>query len=167
MTITHTFNTTGEAYDNSQSNEDIDNGDVLHIPTEGVVAVADTWPFAVTVKRGAMHGNDFEHPGFKQRLKDEPGLAVGIEAARKLACELGYPLVPTFSDVEREAMANADAHLNNAVMPNYTTVRDTLVLALDLLEWARKEGMSNYPGFMEDSSALLAMRKELGPKSTL
>jgi hypothetical protein len=55
MTAVHYFESTGEAYDACQCDENIKNGDVLVIESEGVVGVADTWPFAITEAHGALH----------------------------------------------------------------------------------------------------------------
>jgi hypothetical protein len=52
----HRFGSTGEAYDACQCDEGIRDGDVLVVEPEGVVGVADTWPFAVTRETGVLHG---------------------------------------------------------------------------------------------------------------
>jgi hypothetical protein len=44
----HAFATTGNAYDASQCDESIKTGDTLIVLPERVIAVAMTWPFAVT-----------------------------------------------------------------------------------------------------------------------
>ncbi|RUU78225.1 hypothetical protein [Mesorhizobium sp. M7A.F.Ca.MR.362.00.0.0] len=51
----HFFDSTGDAYDATQCDEDIKNGDVLVIPTACVVGLADTWPVAVTKQAGKLH----------------------------------------------------------------------------------------------------------------
>lgn len=51
----HTFDSTQEAYDACQCDESIKDGDILLIPSEGVVGLAGTWPVAVTVKYGELH----------------------------------------------------------------------------------------------------------------
>lgn len=51
----HTFSSTGQAYNDTQTNENIKTGDILHIPSEGVVGMADTWPVAVTKNSGQLH----------------------------------------------------------------------------------------------------------------
>lgn len=51
----HTFDSTGQAYNECQTNENIKTGDILHIPSEGVVGMADTWPVAVTKNSGELH----------------------------------------------------------------------------------------------------------------
>jgi hypothetical protein len=54
--VVHTFDSTGEAYDASQCNEAIRSGDVLHVPSEGVVGIlCEAWPVAVTAAHGAFH----------------------------------------------------------------------------------------------------------------
>lgn len=52
---THTFRSTGEAYDACQCDENVAKGDLLLIPSEHVIGVADTWPFAVTDICGHLH----------------------------------------------------------------------------------------------------------------
>lgn len=58
MTQVHYFNSTGEAYDATQCSDEIKDGDVLVIRSEGVVGIADTWPFAVTEAAGNLHSID-------------------------------------------------------------------------------------------------------------
>lgn len=50
----HEFTSTREAYDASQCY--VPTGDVLYVPSEGVVGVSYTWPFAITDERGGLHG---------------------------------------------------------------------------------------------------------------
>jgi hypothetical protein len=51
----HIFDTTGEAYDACQCDESVNKGDILFIPSEGVVGLADTWPIAITKAYGDLH----------------------------------------------------------------------------------------------------------------
>jgi hypothetical protein len=51
----HQFESSGEAYDATQCDESIKNGDVLVIASEGVIGIADTWPVAVTIAKGELH----------------------------------------------------------------------------------------------------------------
>jgi hypothetical protein len=52
----HTFETTGEAYDASQTDDRIRDGDILHVPTEDVVGILlEAWPVAITEKHGEFH----------------------------------------------------------------------------------------------------------------
>jgi len=52
----HTFDTTEEAYDATQCDDNISRGDILIIESEKVVGIADTWPIAVTDFTGELHG---------------------------------------------------------------------------------------------------------------
>jgi len=85
----HYFNSTGEAYDETQCNDDIKFGDVLVIRREKVVGVADAWPIAVTKKAGNLHtlmcNEDF---GTYQDGK----LLLAALDAEAVAIELGYAL---------------------------------------------------------------------------
>lgn len=56
MPNTHTFDSTGEAYDQSQWRDDIHDGDVLHVPSEKVVGILyQAWPVALTKNHGEFH----------------------------------------------------------------------------------------------------------------
>ena len=51
----HTFPSSGSAYNGCQTNENIHDGDIIHVPSEGVVGLAGTWPAAVTKNYGQLH----------------------------------------------------------------------------------------------------------------
>lgn len=51
----HFFETTGDAYDDTQCRYDIQTGDILVCTEDQVVGLADTWPVAVTTKAGNLH----------------------------------------------------------------------------------------------------------------
>lgn len=52
----HTFGSTGEAYNRSQTDDNIKDGDILHVPSEGVVGYLHAaWPVAATQEHGAFH----------------------------------------------------------------------------------------------------------------
>ena len=56
MVQVHRFETSGDAYDASQTRDDIRDGDVLVVESEGVVGImVAAWPTAVTQKLGAFH----------------------------------------------------------------------------------------------------------------
>lgn len=81
----HHFDSSGEAYDASQSRDDIRDGDVLTVPSERVVAVLNNaWPVAVTDNHGAFH-----------RL-------AGAEAAETFAAQ--YPRSVAIADQLRREM---------------------------------------------------------------
>lgn len=94
----HTFTSTGDAYDETQCNENIANGDILVIESEGVVGIADTWPFAITQALGQLH-----------RFKDEIDVPKAIfvldqplinwqasfDEAKRIALEKGFKISST------------------------------------------------------------------------
>jgi hypothetical protein len=52
----HSFESTSEAYDECHWNDDIADGDVLHVPSETVVGIlVGAWPTAVTEANGSFH----------------------------------------------------------------------------------------------------------------
>jgi hypothetical protein len=54
--IVHTFRSTGEAYDASQTDDTIKDGDVLHVPSEHVTGfLYQAWPMALSTEHGAFH----------------------------------------------------------------------------------------------------------------
>ncbi|MFI1191556.1 hypothetical protein [Streptomyces californicus] len=86
--MTHTYDSTEDAYNRTQCGDDIRDGDVLIIEREGVVGfLRSAWPAAITVARGELHGIE----GDPRTLDD--GLYVpSIEAAEKIAREHGFAL---------------------------------------------------------------------------
>ncbi|SHG89366.1 hypothetical protein [Bradyrhizobium erythrophlei] len=96
---THTFPTSGDAYDACQTGihfafdgeYPVETGDILVIEKEKVVGIADTRPVAVTKERGHLHT-----PAagvalcvcLEGRL---PSMDV-IDQAKKLAAERGWPV---------------------------------------------------------------------------
>ncbi|TPL42589.1 hypothetical protein [Mesorhizobium sp. B2-4-5] len=93
----HFFDSTGEAYDATQCDETIQNGDVLIIPDEKVVGLADTWPVAVTKQAGHLHSladGNFEtyHHEFGKDAGKRVFTDVQIRAAKAIAKEWGYEL---------------------------------------------------------------------------
>jgi hypothetical protein len=52
----HTFSSSGEAYNASQTHDEIKDGDILSVPSERVVGVLiEAWPTAVSEKTGEFH----------------------------------------------------------------------------------------------------------------
>ena len=92
----HAFASTGNAYDASQCDEAIRTGDTLIVLAEQVVAIAMTWPFAVTETSGALHALSAPKPG-----EDLAALARSLHVreadfrhAADLARRLGFALDP-------------------------------------------------------------------------
>lgn len=92
----HAFATTGNAYDAAQCDEAIRTGDTLLVLGEGVVAVAMTWPFAVTAECGKLHA--VAPPRSGETLEDVARAlhvnAGDIEHAATLARALTFALDP-------------------------------------------------------------------------
>lgn len=92
----HAFATTGNAYDASQCDESIKTGDTLIVLPERVIAVAMTWPFAVTAEAGKLHS--VAPPRKGETLADIARLlhvtTADFEHAAELARCLGFSLDP-------------------------------------------------------------------------
>ena len=56
MANTHYFDSTTEAYDACQCDEEIQDGDTLVIENEKVVGLAWVWPIAISKEKGELHG---------------------------------------------------------------------------------------------------------------
>ncbi len=83
------FMDTKQAYDETQWNEAIRNGDILVIKDEQVIGIADTWPVAVTKAFGSLHA---VAPGADLLEYEELAkYRTAILMARKLADNLGWP----------------------------------------------------------------------------
>jgi hypothetical protein len=84
-----TFDSTGDAYDATQCDDSIENGDALVIETEGVVGLAWVWPVAVTVNAGDLHAVD----GSAARTVVDAGWSADqIRAAVELADGFKFPV---------------------------------------------------------------------------
>ena len=92
MPTIHRFDSTGEAYDLCQCSEHIHKGDVLWIPSERVVGIADTWPIAVTTSHGKLHYTDDSAAGADYFVSN-PYAQTGLLDAIELAQALGYPIM--------------------------------------------------------------------------
>lgn len=56
MRVAHYFESTGEAYDASQTSDAIRDGDILVVEAERVVGIlVAAWPTAVTIAHGEFH----------------------------------------------------------------------------------------------------------------
>lgn len=93
----HEFSSTHRAYDACQCDARIANGDTLHVPSEKVVGVANTWPFAVTKAYGELH-TPAKHVMLSEILEDDKygkpiGLMNGMRAI-DFASNQGYDVLP-------------------------------------------------------------------------
>lgn len=92
----HAFATTGNAYDASQCDEAIRTGDTLVVLAEQVVAIAMTWPFAVTAEAGKLHALSAPKPGetLADLARSLHVRAADFKHAVTLARSLGFALDP-------------------------------------------------------------------------
>ena len=92
----HAFASTGNAYDASQCDEAILTGDTLIVLVEQVVAIAMTWPFAVTETSGALHALSAPRPGetLADLARSLNVRAADFRHAADIARRLGFALDP-------------------------------------------------------------------------
>jgi hypothetical protein len=85
----HEFYSTGEGYNDTQTHDDIHDGDVLSVPREGVYGfLYEAWPVAVTAEHGEFHTPDLDG-----LLADKPQYAGAVAQARRLAAAAGLDAV--------------------------------------------------------------------------
>lgn len=85
MPKVHVFDSSGSAYDCCQCDESIETGDILVIPSEQVVGIADAWPIAVTANAGKLH--KFDETGTFANYADGkllPSVPAALEAIAKM-----------------------------------------------------------------------------------
>ncbi len=92
----HAFASSANAYDASQCDEAIKTGDTLIVLTEQVVAIAMTWPFAVTATCGKLHALSAPRPGedLAALARSLHVRAADFQHATALARRLGFPIDP-------------------------------------------------------------------------
>jgi hypothetical protein len=93
-----TFDTTGDAYDSVQCDDDIKNGDILVIPSENVVGLAWTWPIAVTDNAGHLHSIDDKPDSLEVIMRDAKWSDEQVRAAIAKAEEMSLKLDAVFSN---------------------------------------------------------------------
>lgn len=95
----HEFEASGDAYDETQYNDELQDGDVLVVRPEGVIGVVETWPVAVTKNHGSLHSlrqdstpEQWAENVAKSKSKlfgrDEESVRLAILAGWKKACEI-------------------------------------------------------------------------------
>jgi hypothetical protein len=98
----HQFPSTGEAYNTSQWDSKITDGDVLFVPSEGVFGfLFEAWPIAVTVAHGEFHGPAVDRkPATRhQWVAAHPAYAESWDIAAGWAIAEGAEIVP-YGDVD-------------------------------------------------------------------
>jgi hypothetical protein len=87
----HEFNTTSYAYDQTQVDDDIHDGDVIIAKGESAIAILDrAWPFAITAAHGEFHGPPVQSAHLISDGRFVESLAIAMDKAR----ELGFPIHP-------------------------------------------------------------------------
>lgn len=80
----HVYNTTAYAYDETQTNDDIHDGDVIVAEDEKAVAILDrAWPFAITEEHGEFHGPPLQSAHLVRDGEFIASLAVALTEARQ------------------------------------------------------------------------------------
>lgn len=93
---THTFDSSAEAYDATQCRDDIRDGDVLLVPSEGIVAILrGAWPVALTAAHGELHTLTKAADAI-----DGGRYKASVQAAVQAAAQLGVELAPVHRPVE-------------------------------------------------------------------
>jgi len=96
----HAFASIGNAYDASQCDGAIETGHTLIVLSESVVALAGTWPIAVTAAGGMLHSVAGKDDDTIESLAACFGLtADDIVTAVTLARAFGFALDPVFNRV--------------------------------------------------------------------
>lgn len=96
--VAHVFATSGNAYDACQTDVALVPGTLLLIPTERIVALADTWPVALTAAHGALHQVAPDRFANVSELAAAFGLTADSFAdAAGLARDLGFALDPALA----------------------------------------------------------------------
>lgn len=90
MIRVHVFDSTSDAYDESQCNDNIKDGDILVIQSEGVIGIMmQAWPVAIV---GTQHPGAFHVAKVDIDWADMDGrdYTNSVERAKKLGAELSY-----------------------------------------------------------------------------
>ena len=99
FTTAHILDSTGNAYDAANSNERIQSGDILIIPSEQVVAVANAWPLAVTDNYGKLHAYSGSADDIDKTCADLGFTRCDLKAAIKLADQMTFEIAPHFRHI--------------------------------------------------------------------
>lgn len=138
----HMFDYSGEAYDACQCDKSIEDGDILYIPSEGVVGIADTWPIAVTHSYGKLHTPADDYFQSTQGFKKEEVMEVV-----KFAKKVGLMINKVFRDAEPWSLPNLMAltvHVSNSDETNDATWFEFLTHNKDLATTPLEEVLHIY-----------------------
>lgn len=88
------FDTSGDAYDACNYDDEIKTGDILRVLSENVIGLADAWPVAITAEAGQFHttpcgelGGYLANNAMTQNLLEACALAeeLGFELCEEMA----------------------------------------------------------------------------------
>lgn len=100
----HVYNTTAYAYNETQTNEEIHDGDVIVAEHEQAIAILDlAWPFAVTEAHGEFHGPPNTSAHLVRDGDFTASLAVALDEARKrgfAVSPLNAPVITAMGEEE-------------------------------------------------------------------
>ena len=92
FTTIHSFETTGNAYDGVMTSDRILTGDIIIIPSEKVVGLADAYPVAITAETGHLHGFNGNRQDFDRYCTEAEMPHDAAAAAFRIAEQLGYAI---------------------------------------------------------------------------
>lgn len=138
----HMFDSSGEAYDATQtgimipsdpdesgdySEVEVKTGDILVIPSEGVIGISSTWPVAITKESGELHAMK---DGLNTPEKIASSAKTSIEnvmAAIEKAKEMGFETIIGDYDFSDDTKTTGDKTMDEGftVMPPIDTERYT------------------------------------------
>lgn len=95
-----TFQNSGEAYDTIQCDDEINKGDIVLIPSEKIVGIADACPIAITSENGEFHqAIEGELAGYLLEKEIDHHLSEAIT----MAAQFGFDLLPELAEQTDEA----------------------------------------------------------------
>lgn len=166
----HTFDSTGEAYDACQTDDNINDGDTLLIPSEGVVGIAGTWPVAISKEAGELHS--LTNPDLTD---EEIAKTIGVPVEKVLQAKSHLGKLEEAFDMQNgygnEKFANgkdyfpngADSPVVSATGPSGARQGDNPEQKKMQVEETHKELVYSYRNFLKEDAAI--QKKKLNEKS--
>lgn len=119
----HTFESTGDAYDETQCNPNIRPGDTLLVPSEQVVGLSWTWPVAVTAQAGELHEMEEAESAVAEVIRSAGWSPEQIRAAVEHAEKLGFA-VANWAQTAAGAVAAPEAPAAEPLVPLFDEMAD-------------------------------------------
>lgn len=169
----HLFESSGDAYDASQTRDDISDGDVLVVESERVVGfLVKAWPVAVSDEHGAFHALDPDADVTCLDKRDEKRLPLTICPRKYVVHVNGEPVSEHESPLDAE---DAAREVHGVVRPvdlePYETVEvfaadpgtdysASVSEAQSVIEHLREHGPVDESALSDDERKLLAYERE-------